>query len=192
MCMTTGRRRVLSSSHLGPLEHESVRDAVLRQPGRLRCDEQVRGVRIQWSMSYLLKLWEGCPKLLTYGAHGEGLLGREGVEGALEAGRDPRDDDAGLAAEALGSAVDDGDDRLGVGVAVLVHRDQGDDHGVEPATGLHVVQARDDDVEALERARGGDKFRGKLILGRRAGHFYLPPSPCRIPQACPGSCPCEP
>ena len=56
-------------------------------------------------------------------AHGEGLLGREGVQSALEAGRHLRQDHAALALQALCTAIDERDDsgRIDVALLVIVH-----------------------------------------------------------------------
>lgn len=86
---------------------------------------------------------------LRDGTHGEGLLGREGVQGALEAGRDLGQDESALAAQALRASVDERDDRRRDDLFFLVILNQPHDQTIQPPARLDVVQARDDQLELL-------------------------------------------
>jgi hypothetical protein len=89
------------------------------------------------------------------GAHGKGLRGREGVDAALEAGGDAREDDAHLPLEALRAAVNVRDDLARVdGHAVVVHVHEGAEEGVHPPPRDEVVEPPDDDAELLVEGRG--------------------------------------
>jgi hypothetical protein len=62
------------------------------------------------------------PGCLGDRAHGESCLRGEGLEGALEAARDTREDEPGLALEALGASVDERNNGLPVGdLALIIH-----------------------------------------------------------------------
>lgn len=76
------------------------------------------------------------------GAEGDGGAGGMHVELAFEAGGDGWEDDAGLAFEAFGAAVDEG--FVAVFYHLVNHVDEG---GVDPAAGFDAVEAADDDLE---------------------------------------------
>lgn len=76
------------------------------------------------------------------GADGEGGRRGEHVEAALVAARDGREHDARLALEALGAAVDERLEAVGV-VAV----DEVDEGGADPPARVDRVEAADDEVE---------------------------------------------
>jgi hypothetical protein len=107
-------RRILVNSLLPelffPRDHVSVLDAVFRK---------TRG--------------------LSNGTHGESGLRRKRAQTALEAPCLERDDNSGLALEALGAAIDKSSLRGRVGETLIIELNEGVDHGVEPSTGLYVV-----------------------------------------------------
>lgn len=75
---------------------------------------------------------------------------REQVQRALEAGGDARDDDARLAQQPFSAAVNVGDaDGVCAHVPVSIQLYEGAEQAVQPAPGLQVVQAADDDLELL-------------------------------------------
>jgi len=77
----------------------------------------------------------GYARRLGDGAQRHGGRGREGVETAFETRSDPGKDQTRLPGETLGAAVDEGDDGLGQGIAVVVELDEVVDHPVQPSVG---------------------------------------------------------
>jgi len=111
------------------------------------------------------------PWRVRQGAELEGLGGGEEVEGAVEAGGQSGEDDAGLALETLGAAVDQGDDggevvggNRVVFFAAFGPLGEGEEGAVEPDAGFDIVEACDNDGKLLpdgEREEGGGKRKGR-------------------------------
>lgn len=87
----------------------------------------------------------GLPRDGGNGAEGHGGARGVHVELALDARGDGREDDASLALEALGAAVDERLDPVGV-FGLL---GDGHEHGIDPSARLDAVQAANDELELL-------------------------------------------
>lgn len=81
------------------------------------------------------------------GTNLEGGLGREQLEGALEASCDARQDDPSLSLEALSTTIDHRNDGVRIDFAILACLHQTDQHRVHVATSLDRIETADDDVE---------------------------------------------
>lgn len=86
------------------------------------------------------------------GTHGERLLRGKQVESTFETGGYFGNDDTSLTLESLGPTIDEGDDRGGVDVSILVLGDQSHQERVDPSPGLDVVKSGDDHRELLIEA----------------------------------------
>lgn len=121
------------------------------------------------------------------GAERDGSARGVHVELALDARCGAGQDDAGLALEALGAAVDE---RLyPVGVVDLLGN--GHEHGVDPAARLDAVQPADDELKLLVEARvkvldagvvSGDAHALDALLDEARGNLGLVPAHVGLPE----------